>query len=67
MASEPVVSPMVALYDTIGCGYAGIRKPDPHIAETNGARSATPDSVVNVGAGPAAPGSWLTDYFPRRS
>jgi len=42
---------MVALYDTIGCGHAGIRKPDPRIAETLRRALADVDSVVNVGAG----------------
>ena len=42
---------MVTVYDTIGCGYAGIRKPDPRIAETLRRALADADSVVNVGAG----------------
>ena len=42
---------MVALYDTIGCGYAGIRKPDPRIAKAIQHALGDADSVVNVGAG----------------
>ena len=42
---------MVALYDTIGCGYAGIRKPDPLIAKAIRRTLGDADSIVNVGAG----------------
>jgi len=42
---------MVALYHTIGCGYAGIRKPDPRIAETIRRALGDADTVVSVGAG----------------
>lgn len=42
---------MVALYDTIGSGYADIRKPDPHIAAAIRRAIDAADSVVNVGAG----------------
>ena len=41
---------MVALYDTIGCGYAGIRKPDRRIAEAIRRALGDADSVVNIGA-----------------
>ena len=42
---------MVALYDAIGRGYAGIRKPDPRIAKAIRRALGDADSVVNVGAG----------------
>ena len=42
---------MVALYDTIGYGYAGILKPDPRIAKAIRRALGDADSVVNVGAG----------------
>ena len=42
---------MVALYDTIGYGYASIRKPDPRIAKAIRRALGDADFVVNVGAG----------------
>ena len=45
---------MVALYDTIGYGYAGIRKPDPRITQAIWRTLGDADSVVNVGAGAGA-------------
>ena len=42
---------MAALYDTIGCGYAGIRKPDPRITKAIRRALGGAGSVVNVGAG----------------
>ena len=42
---------MDTLYDTIGCGYADIRKPDPRIAEAVLRAIGNNGSVVNVGAG----------------
>ena len=42
---------MVALYDTIGRGYAEVRKPDPRIANAIRHALGDADSVVNVGAG----------------
>lgn len=42
---------MDTLYDMIGCGYAGIRKPDPRIAKAILRALENNGSVVNVGAG----------------
>lgn len=42
---------MDTLYDTIGCGYADIRKPDPRIAKAILCALGNNGSVVNVGAG----------------
>ena len=42
---------MDTLYDTIGCGYANIRKPDPRIAKAILCALGNNGSVVNVGAG----------------
>ena len=42
---------MYALYDTIGGGYARIRKPDPRIAKLILRALGDNDSIVNVGAG----------------
>ncbi|MCZ0955078.1 MAG: methyltransferase domain-containing protein [Rhodospirillaceae bacterium] len=42
---------MDTLYDTIGCGYANIRKPDPRIAKAILCALGNSESVVNVGAG----------------
>src|SRR3954454_19505425 len=39
------------LYDRIGVGYAGYRRPDPRIAAHIGAALGNARSVVNVGAG----------------
>ena len=39
------------LYDTIGCDYADIRKPDPRIAKAILCALGNNESVVNVGAG----------------
>lgn len=41
----------MALYDTIGRGYAALRRPDPRIAAAVEAALADALSVVNVGAG----------------
>jgi SAM-dependent methyltransferase len=38
-------------YDILGRGYAGMRRPDPHIAEAIEAALADAETVVNVGAG----------------
>jgi len=40
-----------ALYDTIGKGYAGHRKPDPRIARAIEAALGDAQTVINVGAG----------------
>ena len=45
---------MAALYDTIGRGYAEIRKPDPRIASAISSGLGDAHSVVNVGAGTGA-------------
>ena len=45
---------MAALYDTIGRGYAAVRKPDPRIAEAIARGLGDAHSVVNVGAGTGA-------------
>ena len=45
---------MAALYDTIGRGYAEVRKPDPRIAEAIVRGLGDAHSVVNVGAGTGA-------------
>lgn len=45
---------MVALYDTIGHGYADVRRPDPRIAGKIIRALGDADSVVNVGAGAGA-------------
>ena len=42
---------MRALYDTIGRGYALMRRPDPRIAGAIGKALGNAESVVNVGAG----------------
>ena len=42
---------MVALYDTIGRGYADIRKPDPRISEAIQLALGDAISVVNLSAG----------------
>ena len=42
---------MDTLYDRIGCGYAGIRKPDPRIANSILRALGNCGSIVNVGAG----------------
>lgn len=41
----------MALYDTIGRGYAAFRRPDPRIAAAIGAGLGDAATVVNVGAG----------------
>lgn len=41
----------VAIYDRIGAGYAGRRRPDPRIARRIEEALSDVDSVVNVGAG----------------
>lgn len=41
----------MALYDTIGSGYATFRRPDPRIAAAISAALGDASSVVNVGAG----------------
>lgn len=41
----------MALYDSIGRGYAAIRRPDPRIASVIDAALGDAQSVVNVGAG----------------
>ena len=66
-------------YDSIGHGYATVRKPDPRIASQINAALEDCRTIVNVGAGTADPirkrtviftfdtsvgGFWLTDYFP---
>ncbi|HEY7693051.1 MAG TPA: class I SAM-dependent methyltransferase [Gaiellaceae bacterium] len=40
-----------ALYDSIGCGYASIRRPDPRLAEPIWRALGNARTVVNVGAG----------------
>jgi SAM-dependent methyltransferase len=40
-----------AAYDTIGCGYGDVRRPDPRIASAIWSALADASSVVNVGAG----------------
>lgn len=45
---------MAALYDTIGRGYAEIRKPDPRIARAISSGLGDAESIVNVGAGTGA-------------
>ena len=45
---------MTALYDTIGRGYAQVRKPDPRFAKAIARGLGDADSVVNVGAGTGA-------------
>ena len=45
---------MATLYDTIGRGYAEIRKPDPRIARAISRGLGDAHSVVNVGAGTGA-------------
>ena len=45
---------MVALYDTIGYGYASIRKPVPRIAKAIWRALGDADSVVNAGDGAGA-------------
>jgi len=42
---------MGELYDRIGSGYAGYRRPDPRIAAAIGRALGTAETVVNVGAG----------------
>lgn len=42
---------MAALYDRIGAGYSGLRKPDPRIAEIIHAALGDAQSILNVGAG----------------
>ena len=51
VAGRLLHSLMVALYDTIGCGYAGLRKPDPRIATAIRRALGDTASVINVGAG----------------
>jgi hypothetical protein len=38
-------------YDTIGIGYAAVRKPDPRLAAAIGAALGDATTVVNIGAG----------------
>ena len=40
-----------ALYDSIGSGYAPVRRPDARLAQAIGAAIGGPSSLVNVGAG----------------
>ena len=42
---------MAALYDTIGVGYANLRKPDPRIAKAIHAALGDAETILNVGAG----------------
>ena len=42
---------MTALYDRIGSGYAGFRRPDPRIETAIWGALGSADSIVNVGAG----------------
>ena len=42
---------MSAVYDTIGAGYAALRKPDPRIAEAINRALGAARTVLNVGAG----------------
>ena len=42
---------MTAVYDTLGRGYAGLRRADPHLAAAISAALGDARSVVNVGAG----------------
>jgi SAM-dependent methyltransferase len=41
----------MALYDSIGCSYAQLRRPDPRIASAIEAALGDAQSVVNIGAG----------------
>jgi SAM-dependent methyltransferase len=41
----------MALYDTLGVGYRGTRRPDPRVAARIAAALGDAESVVNVGAG----------------
>ena len=45
---------MSAVYDTIGAGYAALRKPDPRIAEAINRALGAAQTVLNVGAGAGA-------------
>lgn len=59
-------SPVPAVYDEIGRGYAGRRRPDPRIARAIDAALGTARPLLNVGAGagsyePAAPGVVAVD------
>ena len=45
---------MSAVYDTIGAGYAALRKPDPRIAEAVNRALGAARTVLNVGAGAGA-------------
>ena len=45
---------MSAVYDTIGAGYAALRKPDPRIAEAIKRALGAARTVLNVGAGAGA-------------
>ena len=70
---------MVQVYDQIGIGYAGLRRPDPRLATRISQALGTADTVVNVGAGagsyepldrvvvvtwePAFSGFWLIDDY----
>jgi hypothetical protein len=61
---------MDARYDTLGTGYAQIRRPDPRIAASIWAALGDAESVVKVGAGtgsyePTDPTSLPSN--PRRS
>jgi SAM-dependent methyltransferase len=42
---------MTALYDQIGDGYAGLRRPDPRIAARLAAALGPAASLLNIGAG----------------
>ena len=42
---------MTALYDRIGDGYAGLRRPDPRIAARLAAALGPSASLLNLGAG----------------
>lgn len=42
---------MNAFYDTIGVGYANLRRPDPRIAAQIHAALGDAQTVLNVGAG----------------
>ncbi|MEE9380280.1 MAG: class I SAM-dependent methyltransferase [Hyphomonadaceae bacterium] len=42
---------MTAIYDTIGIGYSGLRRPDPRIASAINSALGDAKTVLNVGAG----------------
>lgn len=59
---------MTALYDRIGVGYAGLRRPDPRIARAVEDALGDARSVVNVGAGSGSyePGTTVLAVEPSR-